>query len=60
MCCELCGHDSPAYRFVSFVIHDGDVRPVCEDCFDQERRQCCPPWSVATLHKDKEAIHANT
>ena len=33
MLCELCGHDSPIYKFVPFAIHDGDERPVCDSCF---------------------------
>jgi len=49
VCCDLCGHDSPNYEFVSFAIHDGDERPVCQSCFNQELRQDCQCWSLAWL-----------
>jgi len=54
MCCEMCGHDSPIYKFVPFAMHDGDARPVCDSCFQQELCQPYPRWSLARLRSIEE------
>jgi hypothetical protein len=54
MCCELCGHDSPIYKFVPFAIHDGDERPVCDSCFQQELRQRFSRWTLAWLRRSED------
>jgi hypothetical protein len=58
MCCELCGHDSPIYKFVSFAIHDGDARPVCDSCFQKELRQGFQCWTLARLPSLEEFDYA--